>query len=155
MKSLQSNHVRVFLPRHQKMYILKWFCFIIANIYNILRYVIARILRHMCNLHIKETEISQKRSKGIINWKITYSVILSVLSNKTNLILGFSSPLNHIHQDTKSAWLIAVCKRSFNNVLDRLRREVIQCPRSFGVLSGFLFFLLPHLNFPSFHFGLL
>ena len=25
------------------------------------------ILRHMCNLHIKETEISQKRSKGIKN----------------------------------------------------------------------------------------
>ena len=40
----------------------------------------------------KETEISQKRSKGIKNWKITYSVILSVLSNKTNLILEFSSP---------------------------------------------------------------
>ena len=35
--------------------------------YNILRYVIARILRHMCNLHIKETEISQKRSKEIKN----------------------------------------------------------------------------------------
>ena len=32
---------------------------------NNLRYVIARILRHMCNLHVKETEISQKRSKGI------------------------------------------------------------------------------------------
>ena len=51
------------------MYILKWFRFIIAKIYK-----------------------SQKRSKGIKNWKITYSVILSVLSNKTNLILGFSSP---------------------------------------------------------------
>ena len=50
--------------------------------------------RHMCNLHIKETEISQKRSKGIKNWKITYSVILSVLWNKTNLVLGFSSPLS-------------------------------------------------------------
>ena len=74
----------------------KWFRFIIANIYNILQYVIARILRHMCNLHIKETEISQKRSKGIKNWKITYSVILSVLSSKTNLILGFSSPLTQI-----------------------------------------------------------
>ena len=49
----------------------------------------------MCNLHIKETEISQKRNKGIKNWKITYSVTLSVLSNKTNLILGFSSPLNN------------------------------------------------------------
>ena len=71
----------------------KWFRFIIAKIYNILRNVIARILRHMCNLHIKETEISQKRSKGIKNWKKTYSVILSVLSNKTNLILGFSSLL--------------------------------------------------------------
>ena len=47
----------------------------------------------MWNLDIKETEISQKRSKGIKNWKITYSVILSVLSNTTNLILGFSSPL--------------------------------------------------------------
>ena len=27
----------------------------------------SRMLRHMCNLHIKETEISQKRSKGIKN----------------------------------------------------------------------------------------
>ena len=44
-------------------------------------------------VHIKETEISQKRSMGIKNWKITYSVILNVLSNNTNLILGFSSPL--------------------------------------------------------------
>ena len=26
-----------------------------------------RILRHTCNLHIKETEIAQKRSKGIKN----------------------------------------------------------------------------------------
>ena len=78
------------------MYILKWFRFIMAKIYNILRYVIARILRHMCNLHMKETEISQKRSKGIKNWKTNYSVqyILSVLSNKTNLILEFSSPLS-------------------------------------------------------------
>ena len=38
-----------------------------AKIYNILRCIIARMLRHMCNLHIKETEISQKRSKGIKN----------------------------------------------------------------------------------------
>ena len=45
----------------------KWFRIIIAKIYNILRYEIARILRHMCRLHIKETEISQKRSKGIKN----------------------------------------------------------------------------------------
>ena len=29
--------------------------------YNILRYVIARILRHMCNLHIKETQISKTK----------------------------------------------------------------------------------------------
>ena len=63
------------------MYILKWFNLIKVKIYNILRYVIAHKLRHMCNLHIKakETEISQKR----------------VLSNKTNLILGYSSPLNN------------------------------------------------------------
>ena len=41
-----------------------------TKIYNILRYVIPLILRHIyvtCNLHIKETEISQKRSKGIKN----------------------------------------------------------------------------------------
>ena len=56
----------------------------------------------MCNLHIKETEISQKRSKGIKNRKITYSIILSDLSNKTNLILGFSSPLiDHAKQPMK------------------------------------------------------
>ena len=84
-KSLGNNHVRVFLPRRQTctFWTLKWFRFMIAN----------HVLRHMCNLHIKETEISQKRSNGIKNWKITYSVILSVLSNKTNLILGFSALL--------------------------------------------------------------
>ena len=93
LKSLRSNHVRVFLQTTPNMSILKWFRFIIAKIYNILRHVIDHKLRHMRNLHIKEIEISQKRSKGIKNWKITYSVILSVLSNKTNSILGFSSPL--------------------------------------------------------------
>ena len=92
-KSLRSNHVTCVSPTTPNMYILKWFRFIIAKIYNILRYVIDHKQRHMYNLHIKETKISQKQSKGIKNWKITYSVILSVLSNKTNLILGFSSPL--------------------------------------------------------------
>ena len=67
------------------------FSFHNTKIYNIRRYVIPHVLRHMCNLHIKE--ICQKRSKGIKNWNITYSVILSVLSNKTNLIWGFSSLL--------------------------------------------------------------
>ena len=28
-------------------------------------------------------------------------------------------PLNHIYQDTKSAWLIAVCKRSFTVFIGR------------------------------------
>ena len=50
------------------MYILKWFRF-------------------------KLKYLKNDRTKGIRNWKISYSVILSVLSNKTNLILGFSSPL--------------------------------------------------------------
>ena len=44
------------------------------DIYNILQYVIDHKLRHICNLHIKETEISLKRSKGMKNWKIIYSV---------------------------------------------------------------------------------
>ena len=79
--------------KHTHMITSKWFIFIIAKIYNILQYVIPHVLRHMCNLHIKETEISQKRRKGIKNWNITYSVILSVLSNMSNLILGFSSLL--------------------------------------------------------------
>ena len=93
-KSLQSSKCTGLASweKHTHMIISKWFRFIIAKIYNILRYAIARILRNMCNLYIKETEISQKRSKGIKNWKITYSVILSV-SNKTNLILGFSALL--------------------------------------------------------------
>ena len=64
---------------------------------------------HMCNLHIKETEISQKRSKGIKNWTITYSVILSVLSNKSNLILGFSSPLRRVKLHTFSELPTLVC----------------------------------------------
>ena len=45
------------------------------DIHNILRYVIDHKLRHMCNLHIKETEISQKRSKGIKNWGFGGSVV--------------------------------------------------------------------------------
>ena len=93
MKSLQNVHV--WWEKHTYMITSKWFRFIIVKIYHILRYVIP-LIRHMCNLRIKETEISQKRSKGIKNWKITYSVILTVLSNKTNLILGFSSPLTNL-----------------------------------------------------------
>ena len=93
-KSLWSKHVLVSptTPCKHVHFEVIYFCFIIGKIYNILRYVIPRILCHTCNLHIKETEISQKRSKGTKNWKIIYSVILSVLSNKTNMILGFSSP---------------------------------------------------------------
>ena len=34
---------------------------------DILRYVIIQKLGHMCNFHIKGTEISHKRSKGIKN----------------------------------------------------------------------------------------
>ena len=66
----------------------KWFRFIIAKICNILRYVIPRILRHMCNLHIKETEISQKRSKGIKNWKTRNTCTQQPLARCT----GFSFP---------------------------------------------------------------
>ena len=64
-----------------------------AKIYNILQYVIARILRHMCNLHISKTKQENKKREDD-NLHL-YSVILSVLSNKTNLILGFSSPLKN------------------------------------------------------------
>ena len=35
----------------------KRFRFMIAKIYNILRYVTPHELRHICNLHIKETKI--------------------------------------------------------------------------------------------------
>ena len=93
---IKPNHFEVIMcvyfshdTKHVHFEVISFYNSII-KIYNILRYVIPRILRHMCNLHIKETE----RSKRIKNWKITYSVILSVLSNKTNLILGFSSPLS-------------------------------------------------------------
>ena len=83
---------------------------IIANIYNIIWYNSKDIehspichspytIRHMCNLHIKETEISQKRCKEIKNWKITYSVILTDLSNKTNFILGYRYPLTYLTKD--------------------------------------------------------
>ena len=40
----------------------------------------------MFNLHIKQTEISQKQSKGTKNCKGCYFVVLRLLSNKTNLI---------------------------------------------------------------------
>ena len=90
-------YMLVLWEKHTHMITSKWFRFIIAKIYNILRYVIPHILRHTC-MCIKETKISQKRSKGIKNWKITYAVILSVLSSKTNLILGFSSPWNTVER---------------------------------------------------------
>ena len=63
----------------------------------------------MCNLYIKETEISQKRSKGIKNRKITYSAILSVLSIRTNLILGFSSPLIYGRSLPRYAYDFPLC----------------------------------------------
>ena len=67
-KSLRSDHACACVsPTTPNMYILKGFRFIIAKIYNILRYVLDHKLRHICNLHIKETEISQKRSKGFKN----------------------------------------------------------------------------------------
>ena len=69
-ETLQNVHVWC-RGRNTHMITSKLFRFIIAKIYNILQYVFPLILRHMCNLHIKETEISQKRSKGIKNWKIT------------------------------------------------------------------------------------
>ena len=68
---IKRNHFKVVMcvcfshdTKHVQ-YILKLFRFIIAKIYNIPRYVIDHKLRHMCNLHNKENEISQKRSKGI------------------------------------------------------------------------------------------
>ena len=58
--------------------------------YNILRYIIPRILRHMCNIS-KTKQGNQKRNDNLLCY-------LSVFSNKTNLILGFSSPLtNRLH----------------------------------------------------------
>ena len=41
----------------------------------------------------KKLKYLKNEARESKNRKITYSVILSVLSNKTNLILGFSSPL--------------------------------------------------------------
>ena len=46
----------------------------------------------MCICISKKLKYLKNEARGIKNWKITYSVILSVLSNKTNLILGFRSP---------------------------------------------------------------
>ena len=67
----------------------KWFRFIIAKIYNILRYVIPHKLRHM---FIKETEISQKGSKGIKNWKINLLCYFkcSLKQNKLDFRVQFS-----------------------------------------------------------------
>ena len=89
----------------------------------------------MCNLHIKETEISQKRSKGIKLWNITYSVILNVLSNKTNLILGFNSPL------TKFCSGKTFCDKAtlqdFNIMHNNIGLKCWRKPRNF--FSGFIF----------------
>ena len=107
---IKRNHFKMYMfgvvgETHAHDY-FKVISFYNSKDYNILWYIIARILCHLRNLHIKETEISQKRSKGIENWKITYSVILNVLSNKTNLILGFSSPLKLLY--SIYVWYIAI-----------------------------------------------
>ena len=47
---------------------------------------LALVYEILLHLHIKQTEISQKRSKETENCKRCYFVILSVLLNKTNLI---------------------------------------------------------------------
>ena len=64
---IKQNHFKMYMfgvvgETHAHDY-FEVISFIIAKIYNILRYVIDNKLRHMCNLNIKETEISQKRSK--------------------------------------------------------------------------------------------
>ena len=94
----------------------------------------------MCNLHIKETEISQKRSKGIKNLKITYSVILSVLSNKTNLILGFSSPLmctSTYHKKQGNIFNQTEQKRNHEPQHERLLLDALP-PRLFNFIALFL-----------------
>ena len=117
----------------------KWFRFIIAKIYNVLRYVIncsyTIHVRHMCNLHIKETEISQKRSKEIKNWKITYSVILSVLSNKTNFISGFSSLWNN-EWDVNSYTLQMLASRLLFSSTRVLRIVILSVSTSIFSLYG-------------------
>ena len=74
---IKWNHFKIYMSwaNHTHTITSKWFRFITVKIYNILLYVIDHKLRHMCNLHIKETEISQKRSKGIKNWKMKCSEI--------------------------------------------------------------------------------
>ena len=90
---IKQNYFKMYMfgvvrEKHTHMISSKSFCFIKEKIYNILRYVIART----CNLHIKETERTQKWSKGIKNWKSNLLYYFKWnLSNKTNLILGFSS----------------------------------------------------------------
>ena len=72
---IKRNHFKMYFnhfnlvswEKHAHMITSKWFRFIIARIYNILRYVIARILRHMCNLHIKGNIIWEF---GLNSWKI-------------------------------------------------------------------------------------
>ena len=67
----------------------KWFIFIIAKIYNILQYVIPHVPRHMYNLHIKETEICQKRSKGNKklkdNWGVVYIFITATTDTQNDI----------------------------------------------------------------------
>ena len=64
---IKRNHFKCLGETHAHDYFEVISFYNSKYIYNILRYVIPRILRPMCNLHIKEIEISQKRSKGIKN----------------------------------------------------------------------------------------
>ena len=88
-KLIKGNHVCVCSSTTPNMYIFKWFRVSIAKIYNLLRYrnyAQCDTVAKMFNLHPKQTEISQKRSKKIENCKRCYFIILSVLLNKTYLI---------------------------------------------------------------------
>ena len=50
----------------------------------------------VCYLHIKQIAISQERRAVWKNYRWSSFIISRVLSNKTNLILGFSSPLTQV-----------------------------------------------------------
>ena len=68
---IKWNHFKIYMfgvVRETRAHdYLEVICFITEKIYNILGYVITHVLRHLCNLHIKETEICQKRRKRIKN----------------------------------------------------------------------------------------
>ena len=61
----------------------------------------------------------------LVSWCMLYTYKGNKMHSSENdpVLISVCEPLNHIHQDTKSARLIAVCKRTLRDSDRRERRR--------------------------------